>query len=280
MTHTLLSAITLTSLSVILTACLAPSSSNEVDNHTRASSPISLKMGDGHIKGTDIAAYDLEWVQCSLQDGVWTKGAPFRESATYTASNNILTIKQATKVGPGLTSNATIQLNGSSLAPKETVRIITQDNGDIFAKIDTQFTTTGFTMTTQKGEEEKIETGKITSNMFDAMLLGLPLSIMDFSKGDYTFDAFMMSFQGTYKVTARLAGLDKISLNGKTVSSQMIDVEWLHNESGDIYPPGPNGSGGRYWVIKNPKSGQPHVARYKTDTYAIEITPVTCPPKV
>ncbi len=41
-----------------------------------------------------------------------------------------------------------------------------------------------------------------------------------------------------------------------------------------VYPPGPDGSGGRYWVLSEKTAELPHVIRYKTDTYAVEFLPV------
>jgi len=57
-----------------------------------------------------------------------------------------------------------------------------------------------------------------------------------------------------------------------------VDVEWHHRESGDVYLPGPDASGGRYWIVTEPPAGFPYVPRYKTDTYAVEFVGGFCPP--
>ena len=53
--------------------------------------------------------------------------------------------------------------------------------------------------------------------------------------------------------------------------------KWHHRETGDIYPPGPDATGGRYWVVPDPPPGIPYVLRYKTDAYAVEFEREYCP---
>lgn len=88
----------------------------------------------------------------------------------------------------------------------------------------------------------------------------------------------MVGFDATYDVIAVWAGKETLDFHGQKIEARLIDVEWHHRESGDVYPPGPDASGGRYWVVPNPPSGFPYVPRYQTDTYAVEFTAGICPP--
>ena len=70
---------------------------------------------------------------------------------------------------------------------------------------------------------------------------------------------------------------DDSCAGGRDVDVWLVDVEWHHLETGDIYAAGPDASGGRYWVVRNPPPGFPYVPRYKTDTYTIEFIADLCP---
>lgn len=62
-----------------------------------------------------------------------------------------------------------------------------------------------------------------------------------------------------------------------SVEVLLVDVEWHHNESGDVYPLGPNASGGRYWIVTDPPPGIPYVPQYRTDTYLVSTLLDGCP---
>ena len=91
------------------------------------------------------------------------------------------------------------------------------------------------------------------------------------------FTASMMAFDGTYTVRAKWSGRETIQYHGADIELWTVDVEWQHIESGDIYPAGPDASGGRYWIAKNPPKGFPYVPRYKTDSYNVEFIRELCP---
>jgi hypothetical protein len=128
-----------------------------------------------------------------------------------------------------------------------------------------------------RGEETQELSGSITSDMLNGAALGLPLATLGYQKQPLEFMASMMSFDGTYNVTAEWVGKETLTFDGENVEAWLIDVEWHHRESGDIYPPGPDASGGRYWVVNDPPDGFPYVPRYQTDTYNVEFVRNTCP---
>ena len=89
--------------------------------------------------------------------------------------------------------------------------------------------------------------------------------------------ASMMNFDASYLVRAEWVGSEMLDFQGRQIEAWLVDIEWHHQELGDIYPPGPNASGGRYWVVPDPPDGFPYVPRYKTDTYAVEFIESVCP---
>ena len=107
--------------------------------------------------------------------------------------------------------------------------------------------------------------------------MGLPLATLDYQGEPVEFAASMINFDATYKVIATWAGTETFEHNGQDVEATMVDIHWIHNEIGDVYPGGPDESGGRYWLVKNPPEGFPYVPRYKTDTYAVEFVQGACP---
>jgi hypothetical protein len=75
--------------------------------------------------------------------------------------------------------------------------------------------------------------------------------------------ASMVNFDGSYEVTARRVGKETVTRpDDSAVEIFLLDVGWHHRESGDNYPPGPDGSGGRYWPVPDPPPGMPYVLRY------------------
>ncbi len=113
--------------------------------------------------------------------------------------------------------------------------------------------------------------------MLHGAALGLPLAMLEYQDEPLHFKASMVSFDGTYEVKATWVGRAVLQFEGNDIEAWLIDVEWHHNESGDIYPAGPDESGGRYWVVSNPPEGFPYVPRYQTDTYAVEFISGVCP---
>ncbi|NNL94388.1 MAG: hypothetical protein HKO64_02070, partial [Xanthomonadales bacterium] len=118
--------------------------------------------------------------------------------------------------------------------------------------------------------------GTLNSKSFNGALLGVPLSTLDFSSKSYRFDAFMMMFDAHYEVIASLAGEAALEHDGESLTARLVDVEW-HHDNGDVYPPGPDASGGRFWILAEDHPALPRVIRYKTDSYAVEALPEVCP---
>ena len=87
----------------------------------------------------------------------------------------------------------------------------------------------------------------------------------------------MMGFDATYRTVATIVGRDRIAHEGQSVDALMVDIEWHHDQSDDIYPPGPDASGGRFWLVAEPPEGLPYVPQYQTDTYLVSTLIERCP---
>lgn len=229
-------------------------------------------MGDGQIGGEELEPYDFTWNQCTFQDGEWVTGLPVRETLQLRSDGQI-ELSQFSSAPDGAQTVITHVLDAQSLRRTELIQKVKTPDGTELGSARLSFSSDGFTI--KAGDEER-PGGTISSNMYGGAYLGLPLSMVDYSDGAVVLDAGMLAVQGTYRVEAFPMGVETIGLVNGSVYAQRVDVRWLHHESGDIYEPGPDGSGGRYWLLTTPQTDLPRVLAYKTDTYAIEFSPMTC----
>ncbi len=238
-----------------------------------------VEVGDGTVDGTKIQPYEHTWRQCSMGEAGWTDGGTFTETMTVVeeSGQHYLRHEQKTQRPDGGGSLSVTWLERETLAPvRKTVRVVDADGNEQGSAAYT-FTPDGYTGHKTKDGAQETVSGKVSSQMYSGMGFGLPLATLDPAQLPAELSASMISFDGTYRVIATSAGTENLEINGRTVTVQLIDVEWHHHESGDVYPPGPDASGGRYWVVSDPPAGVPYVPRYKTDGYAIEAVQKVCP---
>ena len=235
---------------------------------------IEMTIGDGRIDGERIQPYSSSWTQCALQDGDWLDMGTVTEELVVIGP--VVRHRQTGHQPGGVRVRSDTYFERATFAPLRMETEAVRDGEQLMHNVR-QLTETGYTGTEVRGDVRKQLAGIISSAMLPGALLGLPLAAMDYQEEPVTFLASMVAFDGTYDVSARWAGTETMLVDGNEIETWTIDVEWRHRESGDVYPPGPDGSGGRYWVIPEPPPGVPYVPRYKTDTYAVEFVTDTCP---
>lgn len=189
----------------------------------------------------------------------------------------MLRIEQSGELPNGIKNSASYFLDRGSLSPIMTERTFQAPDGKIVASQQWMFDENGYHAMIFQQAKKVEKTGRLSSQMYDAMILGIPLSTLSYGSTPFALKAFMTNFDGSYQLIASKAGEETVSHNGQEVAVNWIDVKWLHEQSGDIYPAGPDASGGRYWITKEATTGLPRVIRYKTDSYAIEFLPSICP---
>lgn len=253
-----------TSALIISTGCATAETSTRID------------MGDGQVNGMTIAPYEFIWSQCNFSEDRWVSTAPLTEEVVL-IGNEMLRLRQTTGTPSARMTIFTAYMDRASLSPRRMEIEITTPDGAGDASAIRDIDEEGYTGVTRRGGQQSPASGVINSQMFHGGALGLALQTLDFDHAPYTFDASMMTMNATYVIDATLAGKDKIDFDGQLVDVLLVDVHWVHNESGDIYPPGPDASGGRYWIAENPPENFPHVPRYKTDSYVVEFVPEFCP---
>lgn len=237
---------------------------------------IQIAMGDGQIDGRTVAAYDHSWSQCNLQDGKWVTGPSLRERATI-IGKNLLRIDQHSTLPGNVTSNARFYFDRASLAPMRFEREFLAPDGRTLATRTFDFDEKGYRAEIFQKGETTAKAGKLSSAMFSATTMGIPLSTVNFGDRTVEFTALMTNFDASYAIRARKTGQEMLQTEKGSVPVNWIDVEWKHNEAGDIYPPGPDASGGRYWITETATPGLPRIVRYKTDSYVVEFVPKYCP---
>jgi len=236
---------------------------------------IQMTLGDGLIDGRALEPYRNTWHQCAVQDGEWQIQSPLVEEFVVIDDAQVR-LRQATVQASGVQTRADTYFDRQSLAPLRMEVEATVD-GNVVAHIVRELDADGYVGTALRDGETTELKGSISSRMLHGGAMGLPLATMDYQDVPVKFVASMVSFDGTYDVIASWVGKEKIEYQGEDVEAWLIDVEWLHRESADVYAPGPDGSGGRYWVVHRPPAGFPYVPRYQTDTYAVEFVPGVCP---
>ena len=259
---------TIRTLTIVLTVLLST-------NISALSAQNAMVLGDGVIDGQRISPYSLSWQQCAVQEGEWVSSGALTEKLDI-IGEQIVRHRQIGSQPGGVATVTSTYFDRASLAPLRIETEATRDGTQI-AYVERNLNSGGYTGYMIRNGERTDLAGAPSSEMLHGMVLGLPLAAIDVQSEPLSFAASMVAFDGTYDVIATWAGSETIDWNEQTIDVQLIDVEWHHRESGDVYPPGPDESGGRFWVVNEPPAGFPYVPRYKTDTYAVEFLPQVCP---
>ncbi|MBT8077005.1 MAG: hypothetical protein KJO31_00430 [Gammaproteobacteria bacterium] len=243
--------------------------------HTTAiAAPLRIDLGDGTVDGRLIGSYRHNWLQCALQDEQWVDAGIVTEETTIDGDR--LLHSQTSTRPDGIRSVAITVFDRASFAPLVMELAVTGADGQLLATAKRELDANGYKGMVQRGAAEpQSVNGTISSTMFHGAVLGLPLATLDYTIDSYELAASMMNFDAQYRVIVRSAGTEKIVHNGREVVLRLVDVEW-HHDNGDVYPPGPDASGGRYWLLAEPVEGLPPVVRYKTDSYAVGFLSDTC----
>lgn len=234
-----------------------------------------MTMGDGIVRGERIGDYEFTWLQCTKQDDGWFDAGPLTESFVWLSTESRVT--QRTTQSNGVTSQSSTFFDRASLAPLRMEQKVTGADGEVLASSSHMLNEDGYSGRSRRGDEVKNLSGSINSNMWHGNALGLVLATIDPSSYPVEFASSMIAFDGTYRTIATLAGRESLDHQGTAVDVLLVDVEWHHNETGDIYPPGPDASGGRYWLATEAPAGVPYVPQYRTDTYLVSTLLKECP---
>lgn len=235
-----------------------------------------LELGDGQIDGRKIAEYELQWQQCAFAEGNWVDGGMLTEQVAV-IGDQTLRLRHIVKRPSGPTTVATTYFERDTFGPRrmEVIAIMPDASRKLLAV--QELNADGYQgWSALAGARESVQ-GKINSKMLPGAVMGLPLATLGYQESPLEFSASMMSFDATYRVIVSWVGRETLEYNDQKVEALLVDAEWHHQESGDIYPPGPDASGGRYWLVPKPPEGFPYVPRYQTDTYAVEFVPGVCP---
>lgn len=241
---------------------------------------LSVQVGDGQIDGRSIEPYGYVWRQCSFSEGVWGDGGTVTERATESRDDvrEHLVVEQETHMPNGVRVVSITHFDRVTLAPLRVATDAAGPDGQPLANSRYVLGPDGYHGEKHHGDASQSVSGPVSSREYHGMNLGLALATLDLSDGmSVELPVSMLSMDATYKAIATVNGSESLVVAGRRVQAWLVDVEWRHLGIGDVYPPGPDASGGRYWIVTDPPTGVPHVLRYKTDTYAIEIEPRVCP---
>lgn len=236
----------------------------------------TMHVGDGQIDGRKIRPYELTWRQCALQGEEWVDMGDLTETMVV-IGDKTLRHQQRVHRADGIEATTTTYFERSTFAPLRIERNVVAADGSLMGRSAHSLNAEGYSGWSRRGEESKEVQGTITSNMLNGSALGLPLATLSYRDDALQFAASMLNFDASYQVEATWAGKETVDFEGTKVEAWLVDLEWVHEGLGDIYPPGPDASGGRFWIVTSPPDGFPYVLRYKTDTYAVEFIEATCP---
>lgn len=237
----------------------------------------TMVMGDGAVDTRRLKSYEFTWIQCALQDGTWINMPELTESIIFSDEHTLLLRQKSTRPDGG-TSKVEMTFEAPSFAPRSLKTHHTSGDGGVLAASRFEFTSQGYSGEHTQGGETQEVSGAVSSTQFAGTTMGLPLATLPWQDEPLEFSASMVSFDGTYDVTATWVSKETLDTPGGTsFVAYQVDVKWHHRESGDIYPPGPEATGGRYWLVPEPPEGIPYVLRYKTGAYAVEFLSEFCP---
>lgn len=236
----------------------------------------SLQIGDGQIDASKLKPYEMTWRQCSARDGSWIVGDDLTEKLVV-IGDHLLRVEQISTLPDGSNSVATTYFDRHSFAPLRMEQTVISAGGTALGSVEYALSESGYEGRKTRGDQFKDVQGAANSKMLHGGAMGLSLATLVFQDEPLDFAASMINFDATYKVTATWVGKEKFEYEGSEIEAWLVDIEWLHEGLGDVYPPGPDASGGRYWIVNNPPAGFPYVPRYKTDTYAVEFVDGYCP---
>ncbi len=259
---------------VLLTGCLLGL------GVTALAGPTVIEMGDGHVNGNAVQPYEFTWRQCSKQGENWVDGRTLTERAAEVeeGGRRYLRHEQESVLPNGGRTVAVTYFERASLAPRRMEAHVYAPDGTETRSASYTLGLTGYTgRKVRDGVEESVE-GDANSAMYHGMAFGLVLAMLDLDHAlPAELPASMLAYDATYRVIATSAGRTTLRFADGAIDAWLVDVEWHHRELGDVYPPGPDASGGRYWLVPEPPEGFPYVPRYQTDTFAVEFLPEVCP---
>lgn len=235
----------------------------------------TMVMGDGTVNGERLEDYEFTWLQCAKQEDGWINAGPLTESFLWL--NDEARLSQRAEQLNGIASVSTTFFDRATLAPRRMEQAVTGPDGTTLASSSRVLDEEGYSGVSRRGDEVSNLSGLVNSNMWHGNALGLVLATIAPETYPVEFASSMIAFDGTYRTIATLAGRETRNHRGSSVEMLWVDVEWHHNESGDVYPPGPEAAGGRYWIVPNPPSSMPYVPQYRTDTYVISTLLDNCP---
>lgn len=237
--------------------------------------PSQIVMGDGTVRGERLANYEHTWIQCVRAEGSWTEIGPLSESLT--AIGPLARHRQESKSPDGRSNSSITYFDHATLAPLRMEQEVLDADGAEQVSVFRQLSRTGYEGVARQGTKSKSLSGVVSSQMWHGGALGLPLATINPNRFPVRFASSMIGFDGTYSTVATLSGKQEVSVGGVKATARLIDVEWHHNESGDVYAPGPDGSGGRFWIVSDPPDGMPYVPQYQTDSYLVTTLADHCP---
>ena len=234
-----------------------------------------MRMGDGTVQGESLNDYQFTWLQCLKQEDGWVSAGPMTESLV--SIGKVLRLTQRATQANGIESRSTTYLDRSSLAPLRMEQQATGPDGEVLRMITRALSEEGYSGETRQSDQVTEIGGSINSTMWHGGALGLPLVTVDAAHYPVEFASSMIAFDGTYRTIATIADRETLHHDGAAVEALLVDVEWHHIESGDVYPPGPDASGGRFWLVPDPPNNYPYGPQYRTDTYLVSTLMEKCP---
>ena len=237
----------------------------------------TMTMGDGQVDVSSLKPYEFTWIQCAVQEETWINMPQLTESMSFPDDQSVLLQQSSTRPDGGQ-SKVKMLFDSPAFAPRKLDARHANGNGDVLAASEFEFTEEGYSGSRTQGGQTNEVNGHVNATQFAGTTMGLPLASLGWQDEPLEFSASMVSFDGTYDVIATWT--ERITLetaNGASYEVFHVDVHWHHRETGDVYPPGPDATGGRYWLVPDPPEGIPYVLRYKTDAYAVEFEREYCP---
>ena len=233
-----------------------------------------LLIGNELVDGTKIQTYSGVWKQYTIQKGERIDNGFIRETGRMISfeDKQVFAQQQEIENAQGKKVTRQIILDRYTLKPikidtqidagrennKRGSVVIFHDKGYVAQDVD---------------EDGKIQSRSIMlpADMYYGMSFGGVIATLPLETGfKVRMPTVFPSWDGMYWLELTVAAEETVQApDDETLAVYRVDAEWLNLADGEIYPAGPNSSGGAYYILKNNHKDIPRVWRYVTDTYEV-----------
>lgn len=229
-----------------------------------------------NISGLELPAFSGRWKQLVLAEDQWVERAEISETLRHETldGEKVYRHTQTVKIPDGRQVEMVSYFKAPTMVPLRASRQFTGFPKGAPSQQEFYFDAKTATLKTILGDETTETVLHTTAPMYNGLLLGLLIAALPLEEDlQLRVPAVMPAMQYTYWMTLDVQGTETVTVQGAPKSVWRVDAEWLNLHDGSIYDGGPGGSGGSYYIFRDPPPGMPPVYRYVNTNVDIVYAP-------